>query len=141
MIDHGIVKLNHINLKKLHLIPVKPFFSFPVRNMEQQLILCRTYRSICDVCNKIEYSANKSRRTICLVCSDIIRVRDIIEYTGCIRRKKKKEFKDCIVYLRKRLALTYDGGGAYSKEWMNIIYVFFGTMPNDVSMYMTSFLF
>ena len=104
---------------------------------DHPIFLPRYYKSLCDVCDVMEYSFNPERRTICYNCVDLIRLRKIILFL--VEKRRKTKFNRCIFWLKNNIKFV-DCRKVYEENWANVINAFFGKMPWNIKCCVLKFL-
>ena len=135
--------LNRKSLKNLKNIDVKRF----VVRQEQETTLppihdhpafpLRYYKSLCDVCDVMEYSFNPERHTVCYNCVNLVNLRNIIVFL--VEKRRKTKFNRCIFWLKNNITFV-DCRTVYEEKWAHMINAFFGKMSWNIKNCVLKFL-
>ena len=101
-------------------------------------ILQRYYKSLCEVCEVMEYSFNPERRTVCYNCVKLLHLRKIISLL--VEKRRKTKFNRCIVWLKHNITFSNYITVVYEENWAKVINAFFGKMPWNIKHCVLRFL-
>ena len=130
--------LNRKSLKNLENIEHRDrlrHMSFREEFVHNPFILRRYYKSLCEICDVMEYSFNPERRTVCL---KLLHLKKFILFL--VEKRRKTKFNRCIVWLKHNITFSNYRTVVYEENWAKLINAFFGKMPWNIKHCVLKFL-